>query len=212
MEKKKSKKNNNGIFYVVISLLAVLGIGLGVYAYVDSQSVNVQGDYNFYEAGTVFPDDKAQDNLGALPGQFFPMDETDFNGVKQYTVSGRCTNGTTTPIAIKNPFSATSTVVFAQVNFVNATSTFDVDMGVSTTAFRDGAGDGLIDGLALATSSQVSIVNGDTNAGTNSKANILVDPTEYITAKFTPREATKETSLYENGNTFDCTYSVVFMK
>ena len=44
------RKNNNGIFYVVISLVAVLAVGCGVYAYSMSQNVNVEGDYNYYEA------------------------------------------------------------------------------------------------------------------------------------------------------------------
>jgi len=44
------KRKNNGIFYVVISLLAVLGIGGILYAYTVSNNVNVEGDYNYYEA------------------------------------------------------------------------------------------------------------------------------------------------------------------
>lgn len=45
-------KNNNGIFYVIISLLVVLGIGYGVVqAYSNSQTVNVSGGvYNYNEA------------------------------------------------------------------------------------------------------------------------------------------------------------------
>jgi len=59
---------NNGIFYVVISLVAVLAVGAGVYAYTLSQSVNVSdgGVYNYYEAeGQPAPEDVT---LGASAG------------------------------------------------------------------------------------------------------------------------------------------------
>ena len=46
----KKKTNKNGIFYVVISLVAILAVGTGVFAYAVSNNVNVSGDYNYYEA------------------------------------------------------------------------------------------------------------------------------------------------------------------
>lgn len=48
--KKMKRKNNNGIFYVVIALVAVLAVGSWAYAYSVAQNVNVTGDYNYYEA------------------------------------------------------------------------------------------------------------------------------------------------------------------
>lgn len=61
----KKRKNNNGIFYIVISLVAILGIGSGLYAYSVSNNVNVDGDYNYYEAEG---QEDGEINLGAFPG------------------------------------------------------------------------------------------------------------------------------------------------
>jgi len=44
------KRKSNGIFYVVISLIAVFAIAGGVAAYAISQNVNVAGDYIYNEA------------------------------------------------------------------------------------------------------------------------------------------------------------------
>lgn len=59
------KRNNNGIFYVAISLVAVLAIGSVVAAYTATQNVNVTGDYNYYEAKQ--PVNESSD-LGAVSG------------------------------------------------------------------------------------------------------------------------------------------------
>ena len=69
----KKLKNNNGIFYVIISLLVVCGIGYGVAkAYSNSQTVNVSGGvYNYNEAQqpmSVVPEDS---NLGVVSGGDF---------------------------------------------------------------------------------------------------------------------------------------------
>jgi hypothetical protein len=61
---------NNGIFYVVISLLAVLSVGTLVYGYVSGQNVvnvNNGGTYNNYEAeGQALPSEES--NFGAVSG------------------------------------------------------------------------------------------------------------------------------------------------
>lgn len=44
------KRNNNGIFYVAISLLAILAVGSAAVAYSVSNNVNVEGNYNYYES------------------------------------------------------------------------------------------------------------------------------------------------------------------
>ncbi len=62
----KKRKNNNGIFYVAISLVAVLAVCSIAVAYSMSQNVNVAGDYNYYEAeGQQAPEDIS---LGAQSG------------------------------------------------------------------------------------------------------------------------------------------------
>ena len=60
------RKQNNGIFYVVISLVAVFAVAGVVAAYSMTQNVNVDGDYNYYEAdGQASP---GEISLGASPG------------------------------------------------------------------------------------------------------------------------------------------------
>ena len=62
------KKNvNNGVFYVVISLVAVLAISSVVYAYALTQNINVAGDYNNYEAEGNAPAE-INENYAAMPG------------------------------------------------------------------------------------------------------------------------------------------------
>ena len=63
-------KNNNGIFYVIISLLVVCGIGYGVAkAYSNSQTVNVSGGvYNYNEAPNPEGIVSEEPTLGAFPG------------------------------------------------------------------------------------------------------------------------------------------------
>jgi hypothetical protein len=69
----RGKRNSNGIFYVVISLFAVFSIlfsGISIlYAYAATQSINVAGDYNYYEAeGQPIQPTEEDINLGAISG------------------------------------------------------------------------------------------------------------------------------------------------
>jgi hypothetical protein len=66
---KNEKKLNNGIFYIVISLVACLTIGFSAVAYSISQSINVEGDYIYNEAENQLPAEEI--NLGATPGGDF---------------------------------------------------------------------------------------------------------------------------------------------
>jgi len=75
-------RNKNGIFYVVISLVAILAIGSLAYAYSLSQNVNVDGDYNYYESEGQ-PGDVT---LGAFPG---PDIYSDINVHGRLTYGGR---------------------------------------------------------------------------------------------------------------------------
>jgi len=65
--KKLLRVKNNGVFYVVIALIAILAVGTGIYAYSVSNNVNVEGDYNYYESeaqSVEAPDIE----FGAFPG------------------------------------------------------------------------------------------------------------------------------------------------
>jgi len=59
------RKNNNGIFYVAISLVAIFAVVVGVRAYTNAQNINVSGDYIYNEAEQVGDNDL---ELGAVSG------------------------------------------------------------------------------------------------------------------------------------------------
>ena len=69
----------------------------------------------------------------------------------------------------------------------------------------------MIDGYAVATSTSYSMVNGDTSAGTNSKANVILTPTNYITGKATVRDSNLEGAYTDGTSTFSCTYKAKFV-
>ena len=87
----RKRKNNNGIFYVVISLVAVLGIGSVLFAYSVSQSVNVAGDYNYYESEVQTVPEEV--NFGASAGPDIYWDTNIFGS---FTYGGGDYNATTT--------------------------------------------------------------------------------------------------------------------
>ena len=67
----RRKRNNNGIFYVVISLFAIFSVLFTaitiLYAQAVSQNINVAGDYNYYESENQ-PAPPETGELGAFPG------------------------------------------------------------------------------------------------------------------------------------------------
>lgn len=121
---------------------------------------------------------------------------------------GDFADATTTPIAIQNPFSATSTVDFAIYDQTGlATSTYTLNCGTSTTAFGTPS-DLLIDGIEVATSTKKYIVN-NYGAGTNSKERIVVGVSDWIVCKITTVFAGAFT---EASNTYDGNYKLRWFK
>lgn len=133
----KTLKKNNGVFYVVISLLGVLAIGTGIFAYSNSQTVTVNGGtYNYNEA-TVSPTDVAptDQTLGAVSGPDYYWDYFNFNGLTTYVKTVGFADATTSLACIKNPLGATSTVDLAEVLITGpSTTTFTLYVGTSTVA------------------------------------------------------------------------------
>lgn len=108
-------------------------------------------------------------------------------------------DATTTPIAVQNPFGATSTVDFFIYDQTGvATSTYTLNCGTSTTAFGTPS-DWVISAIEIATSTKDYLVN-NSNAGTNSKERIIVDPNEWIVCDVTthyPGAFTEVTNTYD---------------
>ena len=88
--KKMKRKNNNGIFYVVIALVAVLAVGSWAYAYSVAQNVNVTGDYNYYEAEGQTSNDV---NFGGASGNTFDVPVNFYEG---YIKGGSTFNASST--------------------------------------------------------------------------------------------------------------------
>lgn len=230
------KKINNGIFYVVISLVAILGVASIVAAYTVSQNINVSGDYNNYEApapAVVQP----EVDLGAIPGNYF-TGPVNFGGEVVYTYTGKFQDATTTIVSIANPFlTATSSAgdVVVSMNNANsagytaasttvdlirlditgaATSTFDVSCGASA-GWSTADSVSLLDSVATATSTTGILENNLTqalgaadDAGTVVK--IALGPTYPY---FTCRVSSAYTGAFtEVTNTFDGKYTVRFQK
>ncbi|MEA2067513.1 MAG: hypothetical protein U9O65_10590 [Thermotogota bacterium] len=85
-----TKKISNKIFYSVIALTAVLGIGSMVAAYSLNNTINVEGDYINNEAEKIVSEDL---ELGAFPG---PDVYNDINIHGKLTDGGKVTNASTT--------------------------------------------------------------------------------------------------------------------
>jgi len=84
-----TKKINNGVFYVAISLVAVLAVGTVALAYAITSNINVEGDYNNYEA----TQEPAEVNLRAVAG---PDVYSDINIHGTLTDGGKIQNASTT--------------------------------------------------------------------------------------------------------------------
>ena len=84
-----TKKINNGVLYVAISLVAVLAVGTVALAYAITSNINVEGDYNNYEA----TQEPAEVNLRAVAG---PDVYSDINIHGTLTDGGKIQNASTT--------------------------------------------------------------------------------------------------------------------
>ena len=200
MEKQKSI---NGIFYVAISLLAVLAVGAGVYAYANSvQNINVSGDYVYNEAPSA--ENVISDNLAGFPGNIF-TEEVDFAGLVQQITANDLANNTTTVLAVKNPWAATSTIDFFRVFATDATTTAIMNCATSSTPYKDGmgGGDNIIKNVSIATSTGVHLVAGcNSTAQCDTASGIAntqweVGAAEYVVCT----ETTQSTTLYDGAFT-----------
>jgi len=117
-----------------------------------------------------------------------------------------CTDATTTPFAIANPFDSGSATVLGLSYYQSgvATSAISIDIGVSSTAFA--TADNLIDGLAVATSTTAYEGN---DYGTNGKGVKSIDTSEYIVGTIT---TVYEAGITNANNTYDCSVEVLFMQ
>src|SRR3990167_3074570 len=88
----EERKNNNGIFYVVISLVAVLGIGSALFAFSGGDpKVVVEGDYSEAQSAQ----GQGDGIFGAFPGTEITIDRVNFGSDLSTTLD--YTTASTTP-------------------------------------------------------------------------------------------------------------------
>lgn len=169
----KKRLNKNGIFYVVISLVAVLGIGTGLYAYSNANTVNVSGGgvYNYNEAGQPVGQLSEDFNLGAAPGTDFTINNLQYG--PDLSASLRfVAAATTTPGGLFRILNTSSRKICTVVELDITTGStvggrtgagvplaFYVATSSAATAFTGTVGTSLIATTTLATGTAVMIDN-----------------------------------------------------
>lgn len=196
-----NKRKSSLPFYTVIGVIGVLAIGIIAFAYSGNPpKVIVEGNWT----GNVEPDvntaitDTALDEekpLGSFPGPDIITDFLCLNGLCQAVRSGTMNDASTTIVSVLNPFGATSTVDYLQLNIDNGTTTALIDCGTSTVSAivmaTASTTKTLIGDVLIATSSyDLELVNGvmsplvgispDFPPGSASRNRIEVAPTEYV--------------------------------
>ena len=131
---------NNGVFYVAISLVAILAVGTVALAYSITSNVNVEGDYNNYEA----TQESAEVNLGAFPG---PDVYSDVNVHGKLVDGGKIQNASTTlttnitltaaQICEGSVITVNSAATTATVSAADLTVTFPATSTLWTSCLRE---------------------------------------------------------------------------
>jgi hypothetical protein len=152
-------------------------------------------------------------SLSALSGPDLASPYFCFGGNCVYRTSGTCASGTSTPFAMVNPWSATSTASIVMTITGQATST---DIEVGTTTRQTGltaalVSNRLIDDIMVATSTQTAVASGVDaggyqSAGTLSAPLIVVKSGEYVGAYSTSTYGDVGALNYTPGLT--CNYSI----
>lgn len=220
---KKEIKKNNGVFYVVISLLGILAVGgFALAAYGVVKNINVQGDYINYEAAQPGIVDNGDQNLGSVTGPDYTWDYQNFNGLTTYVKTGGFADATTTLACVKNPFNATSTVDLAQFIITGApTSTVAINVGTSTTATGHststvGSAISIIPSVAITADTVGQATNNQNNAQASvfaggTVAKMAVGAKEYVCFVGGDGNGTSK-GFTDNGNTFAGNYVLRFIK
>lgn len=141
-------------------------------------------------AGASFLLPKGGPVVGALSSPNLPWNYLCFGGGCVMKTAGTCATGTSTPFAMANPWSATSTASIVMTIVGQATST-DIEVGTTTRSTGLTAAvvsNTLIDDVTIATTTQATIASGvvltgsATSAGTGSLAKIVVPADGYVGA------------------------------
>lgn len=233
------KIKNNGIFYVVISFIAVLAVGSVMavaYSGYGTPKVVVEGDFIEASAPAVV---QPEESLGATPGNYF-TGPVNFGGNIIHTISGNFINASTTIVSLASPFltatttaadviisgdksgtgftSATTTVDLVRLNiFGVATSTFTVQCGNATT-MSVASTDDIISSDTIATSTAGIIENNlastehgnGTGVGGGTVAKITLTPNvPFFTCVVT---TSYDSAFTGTNNTFDGKYTVRFSR
>lgn len=230
MTKIKKLKMQYKIVLGLLVVVAIVGVGLGVKAYVSNEAPKyvVEGNMVVNEAPAVIEPD--EEMFGALSSPDITSRYLSVNGDIVFHITGELKDASTTIVSIENPFrkatssasdvvfpnstnsgigstGATSTVEFMRIDIgTAATSTFTVACGANSVNFGSAAYN-ILSSDSISTSSIGTLINNVSSTynlgmGDNtSVAKIMLTPTfPYLTCVVT---TSYEGAFTEATNTFD---------
>lgn len=164
----------------------------------------------------------ASESIATIGTFFMGGHNTDTPTIAQYASVGTCADATTTVVSVQNPFSATSTMRFVALSGTDGTSTIKIFAGTSTTPSVTNQASKTVFNTANIATSTGFYTSVDSTAGTATfvSANnggftsIIVGPSEYIlvSATSTTGSAADQAAITQTGNTFSCTYEMLWTK
>ena len=191
-----NKKLNNGIFYVVISFVAVLAIGSVMAVayngygtpkvivegnYIEAQPVETTQVVQTETSGDVSIVDENGVDLGAMPGPVITSPCLTINGVNTCYKSLGLARGTSTPCAIKSP-SATSTLMVGSISFTTATtiaSFIEIGRATNPTATTTKIGDS----FTIAANGTATMIASSSGSSVANEAATKFPPNTYFVVK-----------------------------
>ena len=174
------RKKSNGVFYVVISLVAILAIGsIAAIAYSDYNNTRMvaEGDINIQNYNEATNEAPEEVNLGASPGPERYAYQFCDNEVC-YQATSLSMQASTTPCSIKSP-SATSTLTYASYNFVVASSTEAVVVTIAKGSTGTATTTQIGTDIAIAANAQATVM-ASSSPTTATDASVVFAPNTYL--------------------------------
>jgi hypothetical protein len=164
-------------------------------------------------------------NTGAAAG---PVSTEEFrciggeNGYCEYLKVGTCNAATSSPIAVRNPFNATSTATLISLELTGQATTTSLSVGTSTKSSGYALSDispAFVNAVTVATTTGYITASGVTNGpnasflspGSGSQETIILGAGQYIGAHATTTATGAGANSYTPGYT-NCTYKILFRR
>lgn len=217
MKKKNNKIDNKmkiGIG-VVVGFALLIGLTSTSFASLNFwEGIQNKLTDRFWSSVTATPDFSVPDieSFGAMPGPNIMSEYLCVGDICTYHLKGAFISASSTMFSIKNPFSSTSTVTFAQLEVSGqSTTSLRLFVATSTTVGVLDAGinwGSLINNATLATSTMGIVTNGITATNTDNGAisagtsqySIILSPSQYLVGYATTSETDGTSSATSSSN------------